>query len=433
MLKVVTIGGGSSYTPELVEGFIKRYDRFPITELWFVDVEEGRDKVETVAALAVRMFKKANLDVKVVVSFDQREAVVDADFVTTQFRVGQLHARYLDESIPAKYEELGQETNGAGGFFKGMRTIPVIEKLIKDVQELAPKAWIINFTNPAGMVSEYVNRFTDFKKFIGVCNVPIHMRNDLADAIDVDREDLLINFLGLNHFVFGLSSSVNGVDTTEKTLDAFINSSITMQNIEHIPWDKDFLYGLKLIPCPYHQYYFQFKEKIKHQNKDFAEGNIRSLQVIETEKILFEKYKDPNLEEKPKELESRGGAYYSDVACDVLASIYGDEGKIHTVDIKNNGHVTNIHSDDTIEITCRITKDGPIPLDTITLMPEKVLGLYQLLKTFEIESCKAINHRDLKECLTALNLSPFVSSDSDVKKLFDELVEAHAKFLTEYK
>lgn len=432
MIKIVTIGGGSSYTPELIEGFIKRYDMFPITEICLVDIVEGIDKVNTIANLARRMFEKANLKVLVTVSFNQRQALKNATYVTTQFRVGQLKARYNDEMIPAKYSELGQETNGAGGFFKAMRTIPVIEQLVQDVEDICPDAWIINFTNPAGMVSEYVNRYTNFKRFIGVCNVAIHMRNELAELQDIKHEDLEMHFLGLNHFIFGLNSYTNNTDITKETLNTFINSNISMNNIEFIPWNKEFLENLKLIPCSYLQYFFQLKEKLNHQEIEFKENKIRAQVVMDYEKELFIKYEDENLNTKPIELENRGGAYYSDVACDVLASIHNNSNKIHTVNIKNNGHVNNIGYDDTIEITCKITKDGPVPLKEINYMPDKILGIYTLMKNYELQTCKAIKNRSYSECLLALNFSPHVMSDSDIKKVFDELVLINTKYLKQY-
>ncbi|HGE8102111.1 TPA: 6-phospho-beta-glucosidase, partial [Salmonella enterica] len=172
-LKVVTIGGGSSYTPELLEGFIKRYHELPVTELWLVDVEDGKEKLGIIYDLCQRMIDKAGVPLKLYKTLDRREALKGANFVTTQLRVGQLKARELDERIPLSHGYLGQETNGAGGLFKGLRTIPVIFDIIKDVEELCPNAWVINFTNPAGMVTEAVYRHTNFKKFIGVCNIPV--------------------------------------------------------------------------------------------------------------------------------------------------------------------------------------------------------------------------------------------------------------------
>ena len=215
-VKIVTIGGGSSYTPELVEGFIKRYDRLPVRELWLVDIEEGREKLEIVGGLAKRMVKKAGVPMKIVLSYDRREALKDADFVTTQMRVGLLEARILDERIPLKYGMIGQETNGAGGMFKAFRTIPVILDIVKDMEELCPDAWMINFTNPAGMITEAVLRYTDFKKVIGLCNVPINMVNGFAKMLKVSPDRIRMEIAGVNHHIFATDIFLDGESILEK-------------------------------------------------------------------------------------------------------------------------------------------------------------------------------------------------------------------------
>lgn len=187
-VKIVTIGGGSSYTPELVEGFIKRYVSLPVRELWLVDIPEGKEKLEIVGGLAKRMIKEAGLPIDVHLTLDRREALKNADFVTTQLRVGLLEARAKDERIPLKYGVIGQETNGPGGLFKGLRTIPVILDIVKDMEELCPNAWLINFTNPAGMVTEAVLRHSNWKKIVGLCNVPVGMKMGIADQLGVEPE-----------------------------------------------------------------------------------------------------------------------------------------------------------------------------------------------------------------------------------------------------
>lgn len=163
-IKIVTIGGGSSYTPELIEGFIKRYSQLPVRELWLVDIKEGEEKLNIVGDLAKRMVKKAGLPIEVHTTLDRREALKGADFVTTQLRVGLLDARIKDERIPLSHGFIGQETNGAGGMFKALRTIPVLLDIDKDMSELCPDAWLINFTNPAGIVTEALLRHGKNKK-----------------------------------------------------------------------------------------------------------------------------------------------------------------------------------------------------------------------------------------------------------------------------
>ena len=182
-IKIVTIGGGSSYTPELIEGFIKRYHELPVGEIWLVDIESGKEKLEIVGNLAKRMVKKAGVPIDIHLTLDRREALKDADFVTTQIRVGQLDARNKDERIPLSHGVIGQETNGAGGMFKAFRTIPVILDIDKDMSQLCPNAWLINFSNPAGMVTEALLKYGINKKVIGLCNVPIGMEKAVAGMI----------------------------------------------------------------------------------------------------------------------------------------------------------------------------------------------------------------------------------------------------------
>ena len=197
-VKIVTIGGGSSYTPELMEGFIKRYEELPIREIWLVDIEDGREKVEIVGSLAQRMWDATPYDVKVHVSLDRREALKEADFVTTQFRVGLLDARIKDERIPLLHGMLGQETNGAGGIFKAFRTIPVIREIVEDMKELCPDAWLINFTNPSGMITEAVIKQFGWKKCIGLCNVPTISMMAEPKVLGMKPEELNYQFAGLN-------------------------------------------------------------------------------------------------------------------------------------------------------------------------------------------------------------------------------------------
>ncbi|MDF2573001.1 MAG: 6-phospho-beta-glucosidase, partial [Sporomusa sp.] len=200
-LKIVTIGGGSSYTPEIVEGFIRRYEELPVRELWLVDIEAGKEKLEIISNLAKRMVRKAGVPISIYTTLDRREALPNADFVTTQFRIGSLDARIKDERIPLRHGYIGQETNGAGGMFKALRTIPVMLEIDQDMAELCPDAWLINFTNPSGMVTEAVLRYGKTKKIIGLCNVPIGMEMGVAKLFDVDSNRIRIDFAGLNHMV----------------------------------------------------------------------------------------------------------------------------------------------------------------------------------------------------------------------------------------
>lgn len=361
-VKIVTIGGGSSYTPELVEGFIKRYDTLPVRELWLVDIEEGREKLETVGALAQRMVKKANLPMKVILSYDRQEALKDADFVTTQMRIGRLPARVEDERIPLSHGMIGQETNGAGGMFKAFRTIPVILDIVKDMQKLCPNAWMINFTNPAGMVTEAILRYTDFKKVIGLCNVPVNMVAGIAKILGVEENRVTLELQGVNHFIFATDVFVDGSSVMDTIVEKYANvtaeDTLAMKNFISLPYSPSFIRGLHAIPCPYHNYYFFTKEQLDEELEQWKEGTVRGEVVSQVEKELFALYSHQELDVKPKQLEQRGGARYSDAACNLIQSIYNDTGDIQYVDVRNNGAISNLPHDSAVEVACRITADG---------------------------------------------------------------------------
>ena len=431
-IKIVTIGGGSSYTPELIEGFIRRYDSLPIRELWLVDIEEGREKLEIVGALAKRMVKKAGLPIDIKLSYDRREALPGADFVTTQIRVGQLKAREIDESIPLSHGLLGQETNGAGGLFNGLRAIPAILDINKDVAELCPDAWMINFSNPAGMVTEACLRYGASKKVIGLCNVPITIEMQLAQLLEVDKSRMWVKFAGLNHMSYGLQVFVDGEDVTEKTIQVFTDKVVEgMKNINSINYEPEFVKTLGVIPSFYHSYYYKTDRQLKEELEEFKEGRIRSQVVLKLEKELFELYKDENLNVKPTQLEERGGAYYSDAACSLIESIYNDKKDIQTVIVKNDGAILGIDKDSAVEISAVITKDGPIPLG-VGELPIAVNGLVQHMKSFERLAVEAAIDGDRDKAILALAINPLTPSDNIAKVVVDEMLEAQKQWLPNF-
>lgn len=434
-IKVVTIGGGSSYTPELVEGFIKRYDQLPVRELWLVDIPEGEEKLNIVGALAKRMVEKAGVPMDIHLTLDRREALKDADFVTTQIRVGLLDARVKDEKIPLKYGVIGQETNGPGGLFKGLRTIPVILDICRDIEELCPDAWLINFSNPAGMVTEAVLRYSNIEKAIGLCNIPIHTRMTIADMLGVEAERIRIDFAGLNHMVYGLNVYCDGEKITEKVLKVLSggeSSGLTVKNIPDFGWEPDFIKALGVLPCPYHRYYYQTKKMFEEQQQAAIKEGVRAEVVKKLEAELFALYKDPDLDVKPPQLEKRGGAYYSDAACSLIDSIYNDRRDIQTVNVRNNGAIASIPDDSAGEVNCVITKEGPVPL-TVGDLPVAVRGLVQQIKSFERVAAQAAVTGDYHTALLAMTINPLVPSDTLAKQILDEMLVAHRDYLPQFR
>ncbi|EJO5346918.1 6-phospho-beta-glucosidase [Clostridium botulinum] len=433
-IKIVTIGGGSSYTPELVEGLIKRYNELPVRELWLVDIEEGKEKLEIVGSLAKRMVRKAGIPMEIHLTLDRKKALKEADFVTTQIRVGHLGARVKDERIPLSHGVIGQETNGAGGMFNALRTIPVILDIDEDMSKLCPNAWMINFTNPAGMVTEALLRYGKNKKVLGLCNVPIGMEKAAAKILEVEHKRIRMDFVGLNHMVFARDAYVDGNKVTDKLITLLSSKNIgqIVKNISDFTWEKDFIKALKMMPCPYHKYYFQTKDMLQEELEQFSKGETRAEVVKKVEKELFEIYKDENLDIKPPQLEKRGGAYYSDAACRLICSIYNDKRDIQPVNTRNNGAIESIPNKSAIEISCVITKDGPKPIAAGQL-PIGVNGLIQQIKTFERLVVDAAVFGDYYKAILALTINPLVQSDKLAKVLVDELMIAHKDYLPQFK
>lgn len=362
-LKVVTVGGGSGYTPELIDGFIRRHDELPVSEYWLVDIEAGEEKLAVVGALAQRMVKKAGIDMTVHLTTNLQEALAGADFVTTQIRVGQLAARIQDEKIPLRYGVLGQETTGPGGFMKAQRTIPVLLDLCQNMETLCPDAWLINFTNPAGIVTEAIAKYSPIKS-LGICSGANSMMRDIAGAYGVEREDVYARIIGLNHLIFADRIAVTGQDFTADFIEKLAQGvgSNTLKNIPDLGLPAEFIRSLKLYPLSYLKYFYMNREMVEHEINELQHGGTRGEQSLVIEKSLFELYRDPNLCEKPAALSARGGALYSDTACSIISSIYNNKREIHVVNVPNQGTTPDLPDDAVIETNAMIDSLGAHPL-----------------------------------------------------------------------
>lgn len=431
-LKIATIGGGSSYTPELMEGFIKRYEELPIKEIWLVDVEAGREKQEIVGAMAQRMWDASPYEVKVYTTLDREKALRDADFVTTQFRVGQLNARVKDERIPFSYGLLGQETNGAGGMFKAFRTIPVILDVVEDMKRLCPNAWLINFANPSGMVTEAVLRYGKWDRVIGLCNVPVMAK--MTEAIMLDRpvEDLIYKFAGVNHFHWHKVADKAGNDVTPLVIDKLYQEDNGLpKNIHGVPFYRELLDQMNMIPCGYHQYYYRAEEMLAHGLEEYATVGTRAEQVKALEAELFELYKDPALNYKPKQLEERGGAYYSDAACETIASIYANKNTEIVVSTRNDGAVPDLPADCAVEVTAYLGAQGARNV-AFGPLPTAERGWLQVMKAMELLTIEAAVTGNYALALQAFTINPLIPSGATAKRVMDELFVAHKAYLPQF-
>ncbi|WP_336821109.1 6-phospho-beta-glucosidase [Bacillus thuringiensis] len=433
-IKIVTIGGGSSYTPELMEGFIKRYEELPISEMWLVDIEDGKEKLEIVGKMAQRMWDASPYDVKVHLTLDRREALKDADFVTTQFRVGLLNARIKDERIPLSYGMAGQETNGAGGIFKAFRTIPIILSIVEDMKELCPNAWLINFTNPSGMVTDAIIRYGKWERVIGLCNVPVNAMIAEPELIGKNLDELIYTFAGLNHFHWHRVKDLTGNDVTSEIIDKLYDGDSGIpSNIFDVPFFKEQLKQMNMIPCGYHRYYYRYDEMLEHLLEEYNDSNVgtRAQQVKQTEAELFELYKNPNLNYKPEQLAKRGGAHYSDAACETIASIYANKNTHIVVSTKNNGAVPDLAPDDVVEVSAYIGAAGARPIAFGTLQSAE-RGWLQVMKNMELCVEEAAVTGDYGLALQAFIINPLIPSGKTAKRVLDELLIAHKRYLPQF-
>ncbi|MBB6669834.1 6-phospho-beta-glucosidase [Cohnella nanjingensis] len=424
-LKVAVIGGGSSYTPEIVEGFIQKYDHLPIRELWLVDIEAGKHKLEIVGALAQRMVARSGLPIEVHLTLDRRRAIEGADFVSTQMRVGLLEARKWDEHIPNQYGVIGQETTGPGGMMKALRTIPVLLDICRDIEELAPNAWLLNFTNPAGMVTEAIHRYTKVRS-IGLCNAPIGLQKWLSTKYETPASHIYTEFVGLNHLHWVTRIEVNGADKLPELLDK--REEYSGKNVPASEWDADFLRTLGGLPSYYLKYFYMTDAMLQEQLESMKASGTRAEVVKKVEDELFELYKDPDLKEKPKQLEKRGGAYYSEAAVNLMESLHGDKRDIQTLNVPNGGTLDFLPADACIEVNCVVTGQGPLALP-VTQVPEQAKGLIHAVKTYERLTIRAAVEGDRDLALQAMVAHPLVPSVSIAKQLLADMLEKNRPYL----
>ncbi len=421
-IKVAVIGSGSTYCPELVDGFIKQRDSLKLTKISFMDIDERKRTI--VGNLCVRMLKKAEMDTEVLMTDDLDEALQGADFVVTQIRVGKLPARHLDESIPIKYDLIGQETTGIGGFFKALRTIPVIKHICDRIEAICPDAWLINFTNPSGLVTEFVLNNTKVKA-MGLCNVPISMIDDVRE---ISGEDSEITYLGLNHLSWITSVRKDGKELLPGMIKSGFSPKV-MANIKDDGFSIECLNAIQAIPSSYLQYYYCRAAKLAH----LKEGEKTRAQVcMEIEEQLLEMYSDENLVEKPALLDKRGGYKYSLAAVSLIDAIANDVRNVQVVNIKNGDTLPFMDKDDVVEIAAVIGKDGATPVKVEPVENRHIIGLMRIVKEYEKYAVKAAISGNDDDAINALLVHPLVGDWEKATKCFAEMKEAHKDYLPQF-
>ena len=360
-VKVAVVGGGSTYTPELVEGFVTRGDRLPVDELVLLDID--RERLDVVGALAERMMRRAGWSGRLTLTDDRVEAIDGADFVIVQLRVGGNQARYRDETIPPRFGCIGQETTGPGGFAKALRTVPVVLELAELTAERgAPGAWFVDFTNPTGLVTQAL--LDQGHRAIGLCNVAIGFQREFASMFEVDPSSVQLDHVGLNHLTWERKVLIDGEDRLPALLEALEDPDSPAQAYRReleAETHLDLVQALRAIPSYYLHYYYDVDRVLAAQQ---AGETLAAEEVMKIEAGLLELYRDPTLDTKPKLLEERGGAFYSDAAAALVASLHAGTGDVQVVNLRNDGAIANLPDDAVVEISATIDREGAHPIAT---------------------------------------------------------------------
>ncbi len=429
-MKVAVIGGGSTYTPELINGFLERVDRFPLRELWLMDVDARR--LGIVGGFARRMVEHRKAPFRVVLTGDRRAAIEGASYVITQLRVGQMEARRRDEYLGKRHGLIGQETTGVGGMAKALRTIPVLLEIAADLRAwAAPGAMLVNFTNPAGLVTQALVKYAPQVPSVGVCNVPITAKMMLLHeweqltGVKVDPARAELKTLGLNHLSWHRGFAIDGEDVWPRILEGFL---ARLKTQEHPEWEPRLVETLRMIPNYYLQYYYHTDKKLAAQEKW---PPSRADEVIEVEENLLREYADPNLREPPADLMKRGGAYYSTVATQLLNAHYNDLGETHVVNTRNNGAVKEWPADWVLELPARVSRKGIEPLPAEPL-PPVCFGLLAQVKAYELLTVEAAVHGDREAAYQALLVHPLGPKADRVQAVLEDMLETHREYLPQF-
>jgi 6-phospho-beta-glucosidase len=416
-MKVAVIGGGSTYTPELIEGLATRRERLPITELVLHDVDAER--LAVVGGLANRMLHRMEWDGRLELTGDTEAAVDGASFVLIQLRVGGQQARLVDETLPHRFGTIGQETTGAGGLAKALRTVPLVLQIAELAgRRAAPNAWIVDFTNPVGIVTQAL--VDAGHRAIGLCNVAITLQRGLARRIGADPATIELRHVGLNHLSWITGVLRDGRDILPEILEAHADDIARELQIP-----AALLRELGAVPSYYLRYYYAFDEVMAEQR----DGHSRADEVIDLERRLLEMYADPNLDSKPALLDDRGGAWYSEAAAQLLASLNDGTGDVQVVDVRNGSAMPDLEPDDVVEVPARIDREGAHPLPQPP-MPAPMRELVRNVKTFERLAIRAALSGDRADIGRALAAHPLVGGRiGDVDPLLDALLDANRPYL----
>jgi 6-phospho-beta-glucosidase len=420
-VKIAVVGGGSTYTPELIEGFHLRRDRLPVDEVVLHDI--APDRLAVVGGLAKRILDKHEWPGRLVLTGDRDQALDGAAYVIVQLRVGGQTARLSDETLPLEFGCIGQETTGPGGFAKALRTVPVVLDIAEETARRGAKdAWVVDFTNPVGIVMQAL--LDEGHRAIGLCNSAMGFQRSFARMLEVQPDHVRLDHVGLNHLTWERAVFVDGVDRLPELIERCASE---IAGEIGIPAELIRLMGA--VPSYYLRYYYMTDEVLREQLSGARKS--RAQEVMEIEHDLLEMYRDPHLTEKPSLLEKRGGAYYSEAAAQLIASLHAGAGDVQVVDIRNDGALPDLPDDAVVEIPARVERSGA-HADRLQPLAPEMLGLVQQVKAYERLTVRAAIDGDREAALKALMANPLVGRYNVARALLDTLLEANRRHLPRF-
>ncbi|GIH93252.1 6-phospho-beta-glucosidase [Planobispora siamensis] len=414
-MKLAVVGGGSTYTPELIDGFARLRDELPLTEIALVDPDTRR--LGPVAGMARRMLARAGHPAKVTATASVEEGAAGAVAVLLQLRVGGQAAREVDETLPLECGCVGQETTGAGGLAKALRTVPVVLDIAARIREHAPGAWIVDFTNPVGIVTRAL--LEAGHRAIGLCNVAIGFQRRFAAKLGVDPARISLGHVGLNHLTWERTVLLDGRDVLPALLEEHGE-----EIAEDVGLPAGLIRRLGVVPSYYLRYFYAHDLVVEEQRAKPS----RAAEVAAMEGRLLEMYADPSVDTKPGLLEKRGGAFYSEAAVALIASLLGDRGDAQVVNLRNDGTLPFLADEAVIEVPATITASGAVPLAVPAVEP-LYAGLIAHVTAYETLALEAALHGGRERVADALLAHPLVGQAAPAEELARRLIEANRRHL----
>jgi alpha-galactosidase/6-phospho-beta-glucosidase family protein len=415
-VKLAVVGGGSTYTPEIVDGLVRLRAQLPVEELWLHDVNDER--LDVVAGLARRMLERVAHPAQLSTTTRLDDAVEGADAVLVQIRVGGQAARMVDESVPLACGCLGQETTGFGGLAKALRTVPVVLEVADRARALAPDAWIVDFTNPVGIVTKAL--LDAGHKAVGLCSAALVFQRHFAGILDVDRQRVELDHLGLNHLTWEVGVRLDGEEILPLLLDEHTDAVARATGLE-----PQLVQRLGTVPSYYLHYFYEHDAVVDEQRRTRSRAEV----VSEIERDLLEQYADESLAEKPELLGQRGGAGYSEAAVELIASLLGSVGEgRHVINLRNDGALPFLADDAVVEVPAHVSPDGVRPVALPELTPLE-RGLVANVSAYEDLALDAALRGGRERVFRALLAHPLVGQAALADDLADRLLEANRRFL----